>query len=115
MQTVKVISEIGNTAALVEWYDGTALHRVTLPCELVRGDSVDEADLERGIPYGVAWETALQSTATPEAIANELRRCGIWTGDDLAARPTIAAAALQRSIGVNLAALRVAAKEHSGG
>ena len=105
---VKLIAETGRSA-IVEWYDGNT-RRCIVPREVVHGDSVDDADLCLGIPYGVAWQSV-----TSEAIANELRRVGVWTGKDLAERPQVAAAAIQRVAGQTLAALRQAAQEHEMG
>jgi len=104
---VKVIAEMGKSA-IVEYYDG-ATRRCIVPSEAVRGGAVMNSDLAAGIPYGVAWQIV-----TTEAVADELRRVGIWTGMDLAERPQVAAAAIQRVIGITLAALRKAAQNEGG-
>ena len=36
-----------------------------------------------GSGYGLAWEEFIEITATPELIANELRRQGIWCWQDI--------------------------------
>jgi hypothetical protein len=105
---VKTVAETGQST-VVEWYDGNT-RRCIVPRAAVRGDSVDDGDVAAGVPYGVAWEDT-----TTEAVANELRRCGIWTGRDLAERPQVAAAAIQRIVGQTLAALRKAAQDVEGG
>ncbi len=105
---IKVMAELGRSV-LVEWYDGTT-QRTIVPLSTVQGDQIDDGDLAAGVPYGVPW----QDTVSPE-LAAELRRVGIWTGRDLAERPQVAAAAIQRINLVTLAALRRAAAESEGG
>jgi hypothetical protein len=104
----KIIAETGQSV-IVEWYDGNT-QRAIVPAAVVHGDSVDDVELAAGVAYGVPWE----ETTTP-AIAAELRRVGIWTGRDLAEHPQVATAAIQRVIGISLAALRRAAQEFESG
>lgn len=105
---IKIMAELGRSA-IVEWYDGTT-QRAIVPLSAVQNDEIDDGDLAAGVPYGVPW----QDTVSAE-LAAELRRVGIWTGRDLAERPQVAAAAIQRINLVTLAALRRAAAESEGG
>lgn len=77
------ILEQQNKAALVEWQDVLGLHRAIVPADKIKDSQIDIVDLERGIPYGVPWETLTQVTVTPHVIARLLRQRGIWTEQDL--------------------------------
>ena len=79
MVPVKVIGARGGSA-LVETGD---YRRAYVPVETVIDSTVDPAILERGVPYGVAWEKYITITATPESIAADLRRHGIYCLLDL--------------------------------
>lgn len=70
-------------SALVEWLDDSGYHRVYVPLEKVKDGAVSAKDLAKGIPYGLPWEDFIEVTATPEFIANEMRRHGCWTQADL--------------------------------
>lgn len=105
---IKVMAELGK-AALVEWYDGTT-QRAIVPLAAVQGDQIDDGDLAAGVPYGVPWQDHVSAE-----LAAELRRVGIWTGRDLAERPQLAAAAIQRVMSVHLATLRTAAAQYEAG
>lgn len=106
---VRVISRKGG-AVLVEWASPDGLKRVVVPAGSLRDDEVSEEELALGIEYGLPWEELLSLEVTPEAIAAELRRRGIWTLADLRAKPNTAVAALQAAYGVGLAALMQAAE-----
>jgi len=71
-------------SALVEWIgeDGY-YHRVYVPLAKLDKGTVATKDLEKGIPYGLPWEKWIEVEATPERIANELRRRGIWCWQDI--------------------------------
>lgn len=78
------ILEQQNKAALVEWQDVMGLHRAILPADKVAASGEAAAkDLERGIAYGVPWETLAVVTVTSHTIARLMRSKGIWTEDDL--------------------------------
>jgi len=70
-------------SALVEWLDPDGYHRAYVPMDRLKDGTVGAKDLERGIPHGLAWEEWIEVTATPEHIANELRRRGVWTWEDM--------------------------------
>jgi len=71
-------------SALVEWIDeGGNYRRVYVPLSRVEEGTVADKDLEKGIPYGLPWEDFVIVEATPEGIANELRRQGCWRLEDL--------------------------------
>lgn len=112
---VKVIALRGQ-AALVEWIesDGGA-RRATVPVEAVVDGVVNDALLAYALPYGLPWEELYQIRVTPEAVARELRKRGIWTLADLHQKPNEAAAAIRAAANLDVAALRLAAETYDGG
>ena len=71
-------------SALVEWIDEAGMYRrVYVPLEKLDKGTVVSKDLAKGIPYGLPWEDYIEVTATPEHIANELRRMGVWCWQDI--------------------------------
>lgn len=80
---VRLIEHKGESA-LVEWLDEDGLYRrVYVPKARLDAGTVATADLGKGIPYGLPWEEWIEVTATPEHIANELRRQGVWEWRDM--------------------------------
>jgi hypothetical protein len=74
--------------------------------------------LARGVPYGLPWEEVIASVglnATPQSLAGELRKRGIWTADDLRRNVNAALGAIQAVYGLDLAALIGAANRFEGG
>ena len=70
-------------SALVEWIDDGMYCRVYVPLAKLRDGTVAEKDLAKGIPYGLPWEDWIEVAVTPEHIANELRRRGVWCWPDI--------------------------------
>ena len=71
-------------SALVQWLDaGGMYHRGYLPTASVVDGAADLNELEKAIPYGLPFEDYIEITATPQSIANELRKRGVWTFEDL--------------------------------
>jgi hypothetical protein len=66
---------------------------------------------EMGMPWGVPWEE-VELRASPDTLAAELRRRGIWTEQDLRANSGTALAAIQSVYGVDLSSLRKFAARH---
>lgn len=111
----KLIRRQGNVA-LVEIYDEGTYTRVIVPSNKVSDSgTVNPAILEMGIPYGCPWEEMITLTATPEMIANELRRRGVFTVDDLLSNPKVAFSAVQYVYGIDAQKLVKAALEKSRG
>lgn len=81
-------------SALVEWHDGQTLCRCWLPAYLIVEGAVSADELALGATYGVAWERYIVITATPEKLAAELRRHGIWTLADLHEKAVLAKSVL---------------------
>lgn len=74
---VQVVEQHGKSA-LVEW------RRAYVPAKRVIDDTCDAETLERGIPHGIPWEELIDvSNITPQTIAQELRKHGLWTLEDL--------------------------------
>lgn len=103
---VRVIEQRG-PSVVVEY--GGGMKRCIIPAEEVTSGGVDPATLEMGAPYGIPWESVLTLSATPQQLADELRRNGIWTVADLESNPQAAFGAIQAVYGVDLAALYKAA------
>lgn len=83
MVEIKPIAAKGKSV-LVEWIDARGMYRRGfVPVGKVKDQAVDLADLVKAIPYGLPWEQFIQITATPESIANSLRKQGVWTFEDL--------------------------------
>ena len=110
MAKVKVIQQKGQ-AALVEWIAEDGAHRATIPASTIVKGQVASDELEYGIAYGEPWQELVTVSATPETIAAQLRRCGIWTREDLEARPNQALSAIQAAYGYGLADLLRAVRQ----
>jgi len=107
---VKIVQQKGQ-AALVEWIAENGAHRATIPTSAIIKGQVASDELEYGIPYGEPWEELITISATSASIAAELRKCGIWTRDDLEARPQQALSAIQAAYGAGLADLLRAVRQ----
>ena len=81
--TVKIIQTEG-ASSLVEFENEGLLARVFVPRTKIKDGECSADVLDRGVPYGVPWETLLDfSSLTPEWIAQKMRAKGIWTLEDL--------------------------------
>lgn len=104
---VKIIETI-NKNILIEWEDDNGLHRGTVPEETLNGNVIDDTMLSLAIPFGVEWEFVLEDFVgemTPQNLASSLRKAGIWTFEDLRARPQKALQVIQSIYGVDLSSL----------
>ena len=110
MVKVKIVQQKGQ-AALVEWVDDKGTHRATIPASTIVKGQVASDELGYGIEYGEPWQELIELSATPETIAAELRRCGIWTREDLETRPNQALSAIQSAYGCGLADLLRAVRQ----
>ena len=108
---IKVIEQRGY-AALVEWVADGAVNRSIVPNHLIIDGRCQAEELKRGIPYGVPWSALVELQVTPEAVEQALRNVGIWTAEDLFARPQAAVGALQAVYGVDSAVLMRAARKY---
>lgn len=96
-------------SALVEWVEEGQAHRAYIPVEKVKDGTASKTTLSRGVLYGLPWEK-VKLAATADALAAELRRRGIWTGEDLRTNINAAIGALQATYRVDVAALMELAK-----
>jgi hypothetical protein len=102
--------------AIIEVYDDGQYSRVIVPSNTVADNGrVSPEVVDMGIPYGCPWEEMVTLTATPEAIANELRRRGIYTAEDMLSNQRVVLAVVQSIYGVDAQALIKAAVEYRGG
>lgn len=109
---VNVIRRKGQSA-LVQFVDDDGLQRIELPSSSVGEDGlVDELELGMGMPYGLRWEEIVQFSVTPEMLADELRRRGIWTLDNLMVNMQGAVGAFQAIYGVDASRLLKRARQY---
>lgn len=118
MQEVRLVMKQG-TRALVEWYsrEDDNYYRSIVPASSVVKSRdrliCDVADL--GIPYGVLWSDLPISTVFDSALfEKEMRRVGIWTGEDIESNPQVVVQCLQKSLNVGLQQVRLFAKNYQG-
>ena len=112
-----------NDLSLVEWEDDVGFKRAWItPSMIVEQVENPKATIVRnpdeGVPYGERWADLLPNPqVTPEAIDRKLKRRGIWTIDDLQAKPNLARTCLQRAYGLDLGVLLTSAsrKQKSDG
>jgi hypothetical protein len=105
MIPVKVVRRDGYSA-LIEWRDQNKdLHRGFLPFDaVVDGEFCAQSELDMAISYGELWEK-VELKASSEQLAQNLRNVGIWTKEDLRARPQEATGAIMATYGVDFAQL----------
>ena len=99
---VRIIKDHGPTL-LVEWtVDDNDRRRAYLPKEVIqhlRPDGIgsigeiEQAELDAGAPYGVAWERYAPIAEVASEVGREMRRRNIWTVRDLQGRANEAQAA----------------------
>ena len=89
--------EVRKDVMLIEWAVDGKLRRAMLPIGSVELGTVAAEVLAQAIPYGQAWEDEEFPAVDAEALANELRREGIWTAEDLMQKTHLARAAIQRA------------------
>jgi hypothetical protein len=64
--------------------------------------------IEEGQPYGVDWEDYIRTKMGPKAIANLLRKKGIWTLEDYAKNTAAVTSAFNEACSVNVQGFREA-------
>ena len=111
---VKIINT-QNEMALVEWLDDDNVFQrswvVQRMLDQTKDGHIEVEEPEQGIPYGVPFDKCLQLYASPLSVCRELRKRGLWTADDVQARPREVLGALQAAYGIDLANLIRAAKD----
>jgi len=80
---VRVVGANRPPTVLVQWQAGKTLKRAYVPSDQVVDGHCERDVLEAGANVGVEWEKFVTVAATPEGIANGLRRVGIFTLADL--------------------------------
>ena len=111
---VTIIEHRGDSV-LVEWLEGDRLKRAVIPAAKAADGVTDPETLDFGIPHGLPWEEMIELHATPALIAEELRKRGIWTIDDMHRDQSAIFGALQAVYGLDLAALINAAETYVRG
>jgi hypothetical protein len=104
MVDVKIIRDSGPTC-LVEWTEHDDLWRAYVPKEVIQHLRVSADELAAGTPYGVRWEKLIEVHATPERVAQALRRRGIWTAEQLNGRWPEAKTAMIEATAMDLVGL----------
>jgi hypothetical protein len=77
------VVEKNDKVILVEWIEDNRTHRGVVPASSVQDSSVALEEVHRALPYGEDWEAAMDLHTSPAAVAEQLRRSGIWTKHDL--------------------------------
>lgn len=109
---VKII-RTDNKTVLIEYLVAGKYNRSIVKTTDVKSGKVAESVIDRSIPYGVPWDEFEFSIPDVEAVANELRRNGIYTADDLRAKMNIAMMIMIKSFGATRADLSKFAGDHS--
>lgn len=82
MVKVEVI-EKNDKVILVEWIGDGRTCRGVVPVSTLLDSSVTLEELHSALPYGEDWEAAMDLHTCSSAVAEQLRRSGIWTKSDL--------------------------------
>jgi hypothetical protein len=94
------------SSSTVEWTDDLGyLRRVVVPSDQVveeKDGTLYVDDIEDGYPAGVDWENLIHTRMGPKAIAETLRRNGIWTLEDYARNTATVTAAFNEACSTNL-------------
>jgi hypothetical protein len=110
--TVIIIEQRGESA-LVQWSQDGDLRRAYVPLDEIKDDKCAESVLSAGLSHGVPWEDLIDaSRLTPEIIAKELRRRGVWTSADIEASLQQAQRAINEATGVTPASLHNLARQY---
>lgn len=80
---VKTIQTKGQSALVEYIASDNSIKRCIIPSSLIIYDDVPLVDLVQGIEYGERWDELVDFQIGSRDLANELRRRGIWTLDDL--------------------------------
>lgn len=92
---IRLVEQTG-ASALVEYWKKGRLNRVIVPVVEIRKGKVKSEILDAGIPWGEAWESLPYPQVTPDQIADELHRQGIWTKEDVLKNRGAVSAAIQQ-------------------
>jgi hypothetical protein len=111
-QAVRVVRENAG-AALVEWEVSDDLRRAWVPVLSIKDGTIDADVLVEGTPVGVDWAKFIKVQATPERLAKELRKAGIWTVEDLTHRAAYVKGVLLNTYMLDFAALVEAVKKEA--
>lgn len=113
---VKVLDVQNGTAQIELIIDGD-IKRGLVPEEVLQdNNTLDDALVSLVVPYGLDWEYILEDAIghiTPQRLAAELRRVGLWTIQDLRANPQAAFGALQAVYGLDFSALLRSAEDYA--
>lgn len=110
MIDIKIVSQRGQSALVEYIKDGQLERRVILASDIHDGQ-VNEYNLNLGVQYGLKWSKLITLQATSEDLEQNLRRVGIWTGEDALNNVEKLLSAIQRTYKVDLGVLLRIAKE----
>lgn len=112
---VTVISH-NNNLTLVEWSTGSGrIHRnwlKTKDIDIASDGTATTADPGSGVPYGFDFARIVRLETTPQVLDTELKKAGIWTAEDIRARPAAALGAITAAYGLTLGSLLEAVSAH---
>jgi len=99
---------------LAEWNEDGYVRRGWLR-EREMGWSPTEADVVAAAPYGDPFEDVLPDVhIAPQALADALRRHGIWTAQDAHRQPTAVGQAIILAAGLSVSAVQSALRRVDG-
>lgn len=110
MIDIKIISQRGQSA-LVEYIENGQLERRIVLANDIHDGQVNEYNINLGVQYGLKWSKLITLQATSEDLEQNLRRVGIWTGEDALTNVEKLLSAIQRTYKVDLGVLLRIAKE----
>lgn len=109
--SAKEVARFGDSVIVERVEADGRLQRRIVPARLLNGDKIAKDDWDAGAVYGVEWERYIALSTTPERVAEQLRRAGIWTKSDLLKNPRAAFGALQSAYNFDLSALIEAVRD----
>lgn len=105
-----------NDLTLVEWSAQSGrLHRSwmkTKDVDIASDGTAKTVDPGSGVPYGFDFARLISLETTPQAVDTELKKAGIWTVEDLRARPAAAQGAITAAYGLTFSSLLEAVAAH---
>lgn len=112
MVPVRVIM-VKKNSALIEWADNGVTKRGFIPANKV-ADELPHSLLQAAKPYGLQWEEILSPHISAKDLAKELYNAGVFTHEDTLHKDKVLGA-LQKALGIDLAAIRQAAYDATYG
>jgi hypothetical protein len=98
LEAIKIITK-GDKMSLVEYMDGSTLHRVSIQNKDIKDGFVATNVLHKGIPYGIPYETLDFPHLSAQDIGDVFKNHGIWIASDFRNKPKEVTSALMTIAG----------------